>query len=137
MTGWSGATFAMADDQVVAAFGTTLDVALGHLATDIANSTAWGGLGALSSGNETAMAGAGRDDCGDAYRTDDGLHCSEGGIEFTPLLVVATDRPSGIRRRADVPLSHGPLRIEWATPEPPATVRLELKLKPRLQFLDG
>jgi hypothetical protein len=49
MTGWSGATFAMAN-QIAASFGTTLDTALSHLATDIANSTAWGGLQALSSG---------------------------------------------------------------------------------------
>jgi hypothetical protein len=49
MTGWSGATFAMAN-SIAASYGTSLNVALGHLATDIANSTAWGGMGALSSG---------------------------------------------------------------------------------------
>src|SRR4051794_22977601 len=40
MTGWSGATFAMAN-ALAASYGTTLDVALGHLSADIANSTAW------------------------------------------------------------------------------------------------
>jgi hypothetical protein len=49
MTGWSGATLAMAN-QVAASFGTSLNTALGHLATDIANSTAWGGMTALGSG---------------------------------------------------------------------------------------
>jgi hypothetical protein len=40
MSGWSGATLAMAD-AIAAAYGTSLNTALGHLATDIANSTAW------------------------------------------------------------------------------------------------
>jgi hypothetical protein len=49
MTGWSGATFAMAN-TIAAAFGTSLNAALGHLAHDIGISMAWGGMGALSSG---------------------------------------------------------------------------------------
>jgi len=46
-TGWSGATFAMAN-TIAAGYGTSLDVALGHLAHDIAASTAWGGQDALA-----------------------------------------------------------------------------------------
>ena len=49
MTGWSAATAVMAQ-QIAAAYGTSLDVALGHVAHDISISMAWGGLGALSSG---------------------------------------------------------------------------------------
>jgi hypothetical protein len=49
MSGWSGATLAMAN-TIAAAYGTSLDVALGHLSHDIAASVAWGGQGALSSG---------------------------------------------------------------------------------------
>ena len=49
MTGFSAASLAMAN-AIAATYGTTFGTAMGHLATDIANSTAWGGLGALSNG---------------------------------------------------------------------------------------
>jgi hypothetical protein len=67
-----------------------------------------------------------------------GLHSAASGNELATLLVVASDPPSGIGARADVPLPHGSaLGVEWATPEQPSTVRLELKVKPKMQFLHG
>jgi hypothetical protein len=49
MTGWSAATAVIAQ-QIAAAYGTSVNVALAHVAHDIGISMAWGGQTALSSG---------------------------------------------------------------------------------------
>jgi hypothetical protein len=84
------------------------------------------------------MAGTGRDDRSNAHGDSNGLHRAQSGSELASLLVVAADLPTGGGARVDVPLLvRAALRIYWATPEEPAIVRPELKVKPKMQFLHG
>ena len=84
------------------------------------------------------MARAGRDACSTACGIAADLVGSAGRSELTRLLVVTADHSGSHGASADVPLVVGAaVRVAWATPEQPATVRLELKVKPKMQFLHG
>jgi hypothetical protein len=75
-----------------------------------------------------------RDDHGDPTDADR----ATGGAELAALLVVAPDLPNGVGGRNNVPLpARTSIAILWGTPESPATVRLELKVKPKLTFIHG
>jgi hypothetical protein len=82
------------------------------------------------------MAGAGGHTRGSEHGGDRNFIRAPNGDVVEPCRVELADLPGGARGGVDVPVVHRPkVGVEWFEPEQPATVRLELRTKPRMAFL--